>query len=157
MAQPISRKPAPARTRRWFTTPPATTTAPAMMGIDSACPSAIGGSAQKTVPRLLRCRPSATANSHPIAGLRPWKAPSPASTSQGHSAVMIPPLRRRQTLRIAIGVRRAIAAFQPDLVRTTRMRPRDEELLVEGDTDDAPAVEFDSPALEPLGLELIAD
>ena len=35
-----------------------------------------------TTRALPRCRPSATANSQPIAGFRPWKAPSPASAAQ---------------------------------------------------------------------------
>ena len=51
----------------------------------SAWPSAIGSSASRTTRRLPRCRPSATANSQPMAGLRPWNAPSPASASQGQT------------------------------------------------------------------------
>ena len=37
--------------------------------------------------RLSRWRPNATANSQPIAGLMPWKAPSPASASHGQDAL----------------------------------------------------------------------
>src|SRR5690554_7400468 len=67
---------------------PAVTKAPATIRIDSACPIAIGSSDSNTTERLFRLSPSATANSQPMAGLRPWKAPSPASTSQGHRSFM---------------------------------------------------------------------
>ena len=39
--------------------------------IETAWPNAIGISESSTMLRLLRCRPSATANSQPMAGLRP--------------------------------------------------------------------------------------
>jgi len=39
--------------------------------IDTAWPAAIGPSAPTTAARDRSCRPSATANSHPIAGLMP--------------------------------------------------------------------------------------
>jgi hypothetical protein len=45
---------------------------------------AIGRRDSSTTAPLRRCSPSATANSQPMAGLTPWKNPSPASASQGH-------------------------------------------------------------------------
>src|SRR5215471_20486083 len=55
--------------------------------IDTAWPAAIGSSDRNTTARLLRCKPSATANNHPMDGLRPWKAPSPATTGQNHQSM----------------------------------------------------------------------
>src|SRR5215207_454815 len=40
--------------------------------METACPSAMGGRACRTAPLRRSCKPKATANSQPIAGLRPW-------------------------------------------------------------------------------------
>ena len=68
-----------------LTTTPKTMTDAATSQMDSAWPSAKGGSASSTALRLRLCRPSATANSQPIAGLSPWNTPSPATTSHGQA------------------------------------------------------------------------
>ena len=72
---------------RWSTISPSSTTASATASDRDARGRARSAPAPApTTRRLGRCRPSATANSQPIAGLMPWKAPSPASTSHGDSA-----------------------------------------------------------------------
>jgi hypothetical protein len=68
----------------WSTTTPSANTAKITMAIAAAWPSAIGRRDSSTTAPLRRCSPSATANSQPIAGLTPWKNPSPASATQGH-------------------------------------------------------------------------
>src|SRR5215831_15912235 len=61
------------------------------------------------------------------------------------------------TSRIAIGIRRAVAALQPHLVRSVPFRPIDEELGIERDTSRGPGVELDHPAVDPLRIELRID
>src|SRR4029453_3172101 len=62
-----------------------------------------------------------------------------------------------RTSRIAIGIRRTIAALQPDLVRTVRRRPIDEELLVEGNAAFRLGVQLAHPALHTIRIELLVD
>src|SRR6266852_4790663 len=167
MAHPTSAMPEPILTKFCGTTKPAVTRRPATAAIDAACPRAIGSSETKTTVRLRRCSPRATANSQPMAGFRPWKAPSPASTSGGHASVMPGrcPMGADRTLgfdpsevarrsRVAVGVGRAVAALEPHLVWTVRLRPLHEELLVEGDTTILLGVELDHPAVDAVGIEL---
>ena len=58
------------------------------------------------------CSASATANSQPIAGLMPWKAPSPAIPA------------RSPRSREAVRVRRRVAALEPHLVRDAAVELR---------------------------------
>ena len=53
-------------------TTPRPITSSATSAIDSSCPMAIGTSARVTDERSRSCMPSETANSQPMAGLRPW-------------------------------------------------------------------------------------
>ena len=50
----------------------APSTSAATSAIDSSWPMAIGTSERSTARRLRCCMPCETANSQPIAGLRPW-------------------------------------------------------------------------------------
>src|SRR4029077_8546670 len=59
--------------------------------------------------------------------------------------------------RIAVGIRRAVAAFQPHLVWTMWRRPFHEESLVEGDASARLGVELYHPSLDPVGIELGVD
>src|SRR6478752_6411867 len=83
--------------------------------------------------------------------------------SQGQSSFTSVPLPPRQcraialALRVAIGVRRAIAALQPDLMRTMRFWPGDEKPLIERDAALGLGVELDHPAFDPFRIELIVD
>ena len=54
----------------------------ATIATEARWPAAIGGSARSSDRAGVRsCSPRATANSQPIAGFRPWKAPSAASAA----------------------------------------------------------------------------
>src|SRR5690606_22519094 len=138
---------------------PATTNAPATTAMDNVCPIAMGRSDHNTTARLFLCSPSATANSQPVAGLMPWKAPSPPTTSQGQTRFMgdtkVDPAagsndpdqtsrgwsrsvatgvsdQIHSRSRVAVRVRRAVATLKPDLVRPMGFWPLDKEPLVEG-------------------------
>src|SRR5262245_20362239 len=63
----------------------------------------------------------------------------------------------RARLRIAVGVRRAISALQPDLMRQLTFRPIDEEFRIECDATLALGVELDHPAVEPALVQLRID
>src|SRR5207244_7437595 len=110
---------------------PSASTAANTVATAAAWPSAIGTSDRSTIFRLWRLRPSATANSQPMAGLTPWNSPSPMSASHGHSSAgtVIGTYR----LRIAVRIRRTVPAFQPHLVRQLALGPGDEEFFVERD------------------------
>src|SRR5262249_46589960 len=146
-------------------TSPSANTASSTAATAAACPTAIGRSDSSTTRWLPRCRPSATANSQPIAGLSPGKSPRPASATHGQPSVgtaLLPILAVRvrlppPTSRIAIGIRRAVTALQPHLVRSVPFRPIDEELPVERDTSRGGGVELDHPAVDPLRIELRID
>src|SRR5262245_6056879 len=129
----------------------------------------MGSSDTNTVAWLRRCKPRATANSQPIAGLRPWKAPNPARMSAGQASIMsgrCPPrspavrgIARGSTCRsrIAVGIRRAIAALEAYLMGTVRCRPAHEKPLVEGDAALGLGVELHHPTLDAIGVELRID
>src|SRR5262249_16624726 len=58
-------------------------------------------------------------------------------------------LRNRDTSsRIAVGIRRAVAALQSNLVRQLALRPGNEEFRIEGDTAVRIGVELHHPAVE---------
>src|SRR5258708_1810823 len=59
--------------------------------------------------------------------------------------------------RIAIGIRRAVAAFKTHLVRPVRRRPVHEEFGIEGDAAFWIGVELDHPSLDAIGIELWID
>src|SRR5262245_36624303 len=59
--------------------------------------------------------------------------------------------------RIAVGVRRAVAALKPHLVRAVRGRPLDQELRIESDATVRAGVELHHPALDAVGVELRVD
>src|ERR1700738_3351734 len=120
--------------------------------------------ASSTAARLRRCKPSATANNHPIAGFSPWKAPSPPSANQGQSALM--EFRTvswhgwcggARSSWVAVAVGRAVAAFEPDLVRAMRFRPPNKELLVKVDAALWFGIELHHPAFDALRIELLID
>src|SRR4051794_9044875 len=58
---------------------------------------------------------------------------------------------------VAVGVRRAVAALQPDLMRKVTLRPVEEELRVAGDPTVLADVELDHPAVQALVVELLVD
>src|SRR6266852_6605005 len=60
-------------------------------------------------------------------------------------------------LRIAIGIRRTVAAFKPHLVRPVRRRPVHEEFRIEADPAFRIGVELDHPSLDAVGIELWID
>src|SRR5712671_7364289 len=59
--------------------------------------------------------------------------------------------------RIAIGIRRTVAAFEPYLVRPVRRRPIHEEFRIEADAAVRLGVELDHPSLDAVGIELRVD
>src|SRR5256885_7858994 len=59
--------------------------------------------------------------------------------------------------RIAIGIRRTVAAFKPHLVRPVRRRPLHEEFRIEADAAFRIGVELDHPPLDAIGIELWVD
>src|SRR5260370_6763256 len=56
--------------------------------------------------------------------------------------------------RIAIGIRRTVAAFKPHLVRSVRRRPLHEEFRIEADAAVLLGVERDHPSLESVLIVL---
>src|SRR5262249_24619453 len=54
---------------------------------------------------------------------------------------------------IAIGIRRAVASLQPDLMRPMAFRPIDEEFRVERDASGGVGVEFSNPAVDAFRIE----
>ena len=56
--------------------------------------------------------------------------------------------------RIAVGIRRAVAALEPHLIRAMALRPFDEEFRVGRDAAFRIGVELDHPAVETLGIGL---
>src|SRR6476469_10654074 len=91
---------------------PAATATPMAAAIASRCPSVSGMSAHHTAVRRFSCIPSATANSQPIPGLRPWNAPNPAKVNHEVNVVSI----GRGSLCVAVGVGGRVAALQLGLV-----------------------------------------
>src|SRR5581483_4266221 len=63
----------------------------------------------------------------------------------------------RSRSREAIGVRRTVAALEPDLMRSMALRPVDEEIRVEGDAAAWIHVELHHPAVDAFGVELRID
>src|SRR5215475_14927215 len=63
----------------------------------------------------------------------------------------------RSLLRIAIGIRRAVAALQANLVRTLAFGPVDEEFWIEGHAAFRLDVELHHPAFDALRIELRID
>src|SRR5215469_6967917 len=59
--------------------------------------------------------------------------------------------------RIAIRIRRAVAALQPDLMRQVPFRPGQKELRIEGNAAVRIGVELHHPAIEPALVELRID
>src|SRR5262245_18796538 len=64
---------------------------------------------------------------------------------------------RPHGLRIAVRIRRAVAALQPHLMRELTLRPGDKELRVEGNAARRIDVELDHPAVETALVELRVD
>src|SRR6185295_15122166 len=64
---------------------------------------------------------------------------------------------RPEGSRIAVGIRRAIASFQPHLMRAMSAGPIDEEILVERDAAFGLGIELDHPAAKPIRIELLVD
>src|SRR5260370_22233351 len=71
----------------------------------------------------------------------------------GRRAMNDPPISSR----IAIGIRRTVAAFKPHLVRPVRRRPLHEEFRIEADAAVRLGVELDHPSLDAVGIELRVD
>src|SRR5947207_795791 len=88
-----------------------------------------------------------------MAGLRPWKEPSPASTNQGQSWAGA----QLRESGIAVRIRRAVAALEPNLVRSVPFRPFDEKLRVERNPSLRACVELHHPTLDSLRVELLVD
>ena len=65
--------------------------------------------------------------------------------------------RCRQASWIAIGIGRAVATFEPDLMRQVSCRPFDEELLIELDAAIRMSVELHHPAVKSAMVELPVD
>src|SRR5690349_14614489 len=63
----------------------------------------------------------------------------------------------RSPLRIAIGIRGAVAALQANLVRTLPFRPVDEEFRIEGHAALRLDVELHHPSIDALRIELRID
>src|SRR5262249_21654565 len=80
--------------------------------------------------------------------------PVHSSTSMPGQQLPRAPLSGTKISWIAIRIRRAIAAFEPNLVRSVRSRPFDEELLIEGHAAFWIGVELDHPTLDAVGIEL---
>src|SRR5262249_59979396 len=83
-----------------------------------------------------------------------------AKASQGHSSSIgaaLTAIALRRTSRVAIGVGRAVASVEPDLVRPVAVGPMDEEFRIKGDTALGPHVELHHPAVDAIGIELGVD
>src|SRR5437879_3932652 len=59
--------------------------------------------------------------------------------------------------RITIGIRGAVAAVEPNLVRPMRLRPLDEEFRIERNAARGLGVELHHPAVDSIGIELRVD
>ena len=70
-----------------------------------------------------------------------------------HAALLVAPDHEERALRIAVGVRRGIAALQADLVRSL-VAEVEEEVRVEAHPPVGIGIELDQPALDALGIEL---
>src|SRR6266478_9835364 len=89
---------------------------------------------------------------------------APAAANSDFGCVMRSCLRpardERSSLpssRIAIGIRRTVAAFKAHLVRPVRCRPFHEEFRIEADAAFRIGVELDHPSLDAIGIELWVD
>src|ERR687891_1033941 len=147
-------------------TAPSATTLTATTAIASAWPTPMGISASSTTVRLRRCRPRATANSQPMAGLMPWKAPSPTRASHDPTLIGQRPGCPLMTegcaisaaaSRVAVRVRGRVTALQAHLMRPVAVRPLDEELPVQLDAPVRLRIDLDHPALDPVRIELVVD
>src|SRR5688500_11605269 len=58
---------------------------------------------------------------------------------------------------VAVGVRRAVAAFQPHLVRQVALRPFDEKVRVELDAASRLRIELHHPTVAAVVIELLVD
>src|SRR5215471_10268675 len=58
---------------------------------------------------------------------------------------------------ITIGIRRAVAAFEPHLMRAMRRRPFHEEPRIERDAAAGLRIELHHPAVDAVGIELRID
>src|SRR5215213_7684039 len=104
-------------------------TAPTTTAIEAAWPRVIGPKARSTVARRCSCRPSATAKSQPIPGLRPWKAPSRIRVSHGVALViLLTPVVRRPTGRWATARVLELFALVAVLAARARGRPANRQL-----------------------------
>src|SRR4051812_30363194 len=94
-----------------------------------------------------------------MAGLSPWNAPRPASASQGAQLLAVISIAspRIKHSREAVGIRRAVASLQPDLMREMALRPLDEEFRVEGDAALRIGIELHHPAIEAVVIDLLVD
>src|SRR5213078_1933742 len=104
----------------------------------AAWPTAIGTSDLATALPFCSCIPSATANTHPIPGLSPWKAVRHVS------------LR----VRVTIGVRRCVAPFQPYLVCAQPVK-LEKEVLIELDPALSVCIDLHHPTLYTIRIELL--
>src|SRR5258706_10814659 len=89
----------------------------------------------------------------------PCRAPDAADLDPAASRVCGPRAMNDPPIpsRIAIGIRRTVAAFEPHLVRPVRRRPLHEEFRIEADTAIRLGVELDHPSLDAVGIELRVD
>src|SRR5829696_966461 len=144
--------------RRWpnDTVVPITPTTTAITMMAAACPAASGSSARHTARRSRRCIPKATANSHPIPGLIPCRAPSSSSAAQGHTSCTTfgASWDTGMTSPEAERVGRRVTALQAHLVWQDPAVKLDEELRVERDAAVLADVELCHPAVDAGGVEL---
>src|SRR5687767_1840313 len=118
----------------------------------SAWPAAKGSIARQTAVRRRSCIPSATANSQPIPGLMPWKAPSATSAIQDQSIVIVSVISVAS--RVAVGVRGGIAALQAYLVRPHLSDFREKAAVYHQPTV-LGGVELRYPPANPIRIELL--
>src|SRR5262245_34241025 len=138
------------RSRSIGITAPIASAAPTAPATASAWPAPSGTSARSTAPRRRSCMPSATANSQPIPGLMPWKAPSASSIT--HDVVVISVITHlsRETVRIGAGV----APLEMDLVRTHPVE-RHESCAIQLEAAVGTHISLREPAFDPVWIELL--
>src|SRR3954454_12447531 len=141
----------------------------------------MNGNDSSSALRLRSCRPIETANSQPMPGFRPWKAPSRASVMSSAPLMSVLPGRSQigqdpsvhsptrpaqaepscrcpEVSRVAVAVAGGVAALQPQLVDapTAEGVALREEALVERDAAAVRVdVELGDPGADAVRIELL--
>src|SRR5262245_39943206 len=105
-------------------------------------------------PALLAMESERHCEQPPHAWVEPMKSAEPRNRNQWPVLDGRRRVSHRFLSRIAVGVRRAVAAFEPHLVGTVWGRPPHKEPGIEGDAAVRIGVELHHPTLDTVGIEL---